>query len=168
MAPRLWKMRCLRRARTIGHFFKERGYVTGAIGKMHFVDETRQHGFDHRIHLDDFNQTLTAAEKTELRNDQGNAEDVRGRPSSLSAHYFQDNYYAQKTIDFLHKNRDRPFCLWSSFLMPHTPLVPMREFWDLYNPATTAPTPRVATTNCRMAFRGIGPRAGAWVVHTDV
>ena len=34
---------------TVAHFFKERGYVTGAIGKMHFVDETRTHGFDHRI-----------------------------------------------------------------------------------------------------------------------
>ena len=45
-------------ARTIGHFFRERGYVTGAIGKMHFVDETDHHGFDHRLHLDDFMATL--------------------------------------------------------------------------------------------------------------
>jgi hypothetical protein len=52
---------------------------------MHFVDETRKHGFDHRLHLDNFNQTLTAAEKAELRIDQGNPEEVQGRPSSLPA-----------------------------------------------------------------------------------
>jgi arylsulfatase A-like enzyme len=26
-------------AHTVAHFIRERGYVTGAIGKMHFVDE---------------------------------------------------------------------------------------------------------------------------------
>ena len=36
-------------ARTIAHHFAEHGYQTGAIGKMHFVDETQKHGFDYRL-----------------------------------------------------------------------------------------------------------------------
>jgi len=155
-------------ARTIGHFFKERGYVTGAIGKMHFVDETRKHGFDHRIDLDNFNQTLTAAEKAELRKDQGNAEDVRGHPSSLPARYFQDDYYARKTIDFLHHNRNRPFCLWSSFFKPHTPLVPMREFWDWYRPAELT-LPRRSGHDLQDGFPGnlIRAQERGWYTQTD-
>jgi arylsulfatase A-like enzyme len=121
-------------ARTIGHFFRERGYVTGAIGKMHFVDETRRHGFDNRLYEADFRRTLSDKDWQQLRADQGGAEGVQGRPSQLAARYFQDNYYAEETVKFLHENRNRPFCLWSSFFMPHTPLVPMREFWNLYQP----------------------------------
>lgn len=155
-------------ARTVGHFFKERGYVTGAIGKMHFVDETQRHGFDHRIHLDDFNQTLTVMEREQLRKDQGGAEGVDGRPSSLSARFFQDNYYAEKTIQFLHQNRNRPFCLWSSFFMPHTPLVPMREFWDLYEPSTLT-LPRRSDNELQHGFPGhlIRARERGWYTQTD-
>ena len=36
-------------ARTVAHFFQDQGYSTAAIGKMHFVDESRQHGFAHRV-----------------------------------------------------------------------------------------------------------------------
>lgn len=122
-------------SRTIAHFFGERGYVTGAIGKMHFVDESRRHGFSHRLYERDFRRTLTDEEWRELREDQGGGGAVEGRPSKLSARFFQDNYYAEETVKFLHANRDRPFCLWSSFFMPHTPLVPMKKFFDLYNPA---------------------------------
>jgi choline-sulfatase len=119
-------------ARTIGHFFRERGYVTGAIGKMHFVDESDRHGFDHRLHLDDFLATLPAEDRKRLREDQGGAEAVTGRPSQLPARFFQDNWYAEETVKFLHANRNRPFCVWSSFFMPHTPLAPMRKYFDRY------------------------------------
>ncbi len=120
-------------ARTVAHFFKDHGYVTGAIGKMHFVDESRRHGFDHRLHNRDFLNRLTKAEQEALRKDQ-RAPDVVGRPSPLPARYFRDTYYSEETVKFLRENRDRPFCLWSSFFMPHTPLVPMKEFFDLYDP----------------------------------
>ncbi|HET8548492.1 MAG TPA: sulfatase-like hydrolase/transferase, partial [Bryobacteraceae bacterium] len=124
--------------RTAAHFFRARGYVTGAIGKMHFVDETRRHGFDHRLHEGDFLNTLTAEERQMLRRDQGSAESTAGRPSRLADRFFQDNYFAGETVKFLRANRDRPFCLWSSFFMPHTPLVPHARYFDLYSPVALA------------------------------
>lgn len=124
-----------REARTIAHFFRERGYVTGAIGKMHFVDESRRHGFDHRLHEGDFQRTLTNPEREQLRSDQGGAGGVEGRPSRLPVRFFQDHYYAEETVKFLRENRDHPFCLWCSFVKPHTPLVPMRRYYDLYERA---------------------------------
>jgi hypothetical protein len=60
---------------------------------MHFGDESRRQGFDHRPNEDDFQRTLTAEERGRLRSDQGGAEGVEGRPSELDARFFQDNYY---------------------------------------------------------------------------
>jgi choline-sulfatase len=155
-------------ARTIGHFFRERGYVTGAIGKMHFVDETDHHGFDHRLYLDDFMATLTKEERDALHKDQGGAEGVAGRPSKLPARFFQDNYYAEETVKFLHANRNRPFCLWSSFLMPHTPLVPMRQYFDLYADKNLT-LPKRVDHELENGFQGhlIRAKERNWYTQTD-
>lgn len=155
-------------ARTIAHFFRERGYVTGAIGKMHFVDETRRHGFDHRLHHADFLKTLTPEERKQLSRDQGGGGGVEGRPSRLPARFFQDNYYAEETVKFLRANRDRPFCLWSSFLMPHTPLVPMRQFYELYDPAKLT-LPRRPAGDLTRGFEGhlIRARERGWYDQPD-
>ena len=93
----------------MAHFFKDQGYVTAAIGKMHFVDETRRHGFDHRLHNRDFLNRLTKAEQEALRKDQ-RGPDVVGRPSRLPARYFRDTFYSEEAVKFLRENRDRPFC----------------------------------------------------------
>ncbi len=155
-------------ARTVAHFFAERGYATGAIGKMHFVDESRRHGFDHRLHEGDFARTLTQEERAEFRRDQGGAEGVEGRPSQLPARFFQDNYYADETVKFLRENRNRRFCLWSSFFMPHTPLAPMRQFYELYDPASLT-LPRRSGEELLNGFEGhlIRARERGWYGQTD-
>ncbi|MBS1829307.1 MAG: sulfatase-like hydrolase/transferase [Acidobacteria bacterium] len=155
-------------ARTIGHFFRERGYATGAIGKMHFVDETRRHGFDHRLYEADFQNTLTADERKQLRADQGGAEGTAGKPSKLAARFFQDNYYAGEAVKFLHANKSRPFCLWASFFMPHTPLVPMRQYFDLYDPSKLT-LPKRSSAELEMGFEGhlIRAKERGWYQQTD-
>jgi len=155
-------------ARTVAHFFAERGYATGAIGKMHFVDESRRHGFDHRLHEGDFARTQTQEERAEFRRDQGGAEGVQGRPSRLLARFFQDNYYAEETVKFLRENRNRRFCLWSSFFMPHTPLVPMRQFYEMYDPSSLT-LPRRSGEELRNGFEGhlIRARERGWYEQTD-
>ncbi len=155
-------------ARTVAHFFAERGYATGAIGKMHFVDESRRHGFDHRLHEGDFARTLTQEERAAFRRDQGGAEGVEGRPSRLPARFFQDNYYADETVKFLRENRNRRFCLWSSFFMPHTPLAPMRQFFEMYDPASLT-LPRRSGEELLNGFEGhlIRARERGWYEQTD-
>jgi arylsulfatase A-like enzyme len=135
---------------------------------MHFVDETDRHGFDHRLHLDDFMATLSKEEREGLRKDQGGAEGTSGRPSKLSARFFQDNYYAEETVKFLHANRNRPFCLWSSYFMPHTPLVPMQKYFDLYKdkPLTL---PKRTDHELETGFEGhlIRAKERGWYAQTD-
>ncbi len=153
---------------TVAHYFKERGYVTGAVGKMHFVDESRTHGFDHRIHNAHHQARLTAEERRALRDDQGGAGDVVGRPSRLDESCFRDTFYAQESIAFLRANKDRPFCLWSSFFMPHTPLVPHRRYWDLYDPAElTLPERRPGELESGFEGHLIRARERGWYAETD-
>ena len=156
--------------RTIAHHFAESGYQTAAIGKMHFVDETQQHGFQHRINERDFRQTLTDEGWQTLRQDQGGAGGIDGRPSNLPARFFQDTYFADQTIHYLKNKRDpnRPFCLWSSFFMPHTPLVPMRKYFEQYNPATLT-LPQRAPNALQTGFEGhfIRAQERGWYTQTD-
>ena len=118
--------------RTIAHYFGERGYVTGAIGKMHFVDETRRHGFAHRLHEGDFQASLTAAQRRQVREDHGEAGGVTGEASGLPRELFQDHWFAERAVEFLREHRGAPFCLWASFLQPHTPFRPHRDYFAQY------------------------------------
>ena len=135
---------------------------------MHFVDETRKHGFDHRLHAADFNATLTQAERDRIRKDQGGAAGYQGRPSELEQRYFRDNWYAEKTVEFLHANRDKPFCLWSSYFMPHTPLVPARKYWDLYEPEKLR-RPKLTENELEGGFHGnlIRAKERGWYGQAD-
>jgi hypothetical protein len=93
---------------------------------------------------------------------------VAGRPSSLAARFFQDNYYAEQTVKFLHANRNRPFCLWSSFFMPHTPLVPMRQYFDLYA-GKNLTLPKRVDRELENGFTGhlIRAKERGWYAQTD-
>ena len=119
-------------AATIAHLFADHGYSTAAIGKMHFVDESLKHGFGHRVNAQTHLARLTREEARAFQRDQGAGGGTSGRPSAMPERLFRDTFYAEESVRFLRAHRDRPFCLWSSFFMPHTPLVPHRRYWDLY------------------------------------
>ncbi|HEX4751100.1 MAG TPA: sulfatase-like hydrolase/transferase [Bryobacteraceae bacterium] len=61
--------------KTIAHYFNRAGYVTGLVGKMHFVD-AQTHGFDYHLDFNDWYQFL--GPKTKLYADE------LGRPNSGS------------------------------------------------------------------------------------
>ena len=153
---------------TVADLFRGEGYQTAAIGKMHFVDESNRHGFDHRIHSADFNRRLTKAEQQAIRADQGGAGGTSGVRSKLPERLFRDTFYAEETIDFLRQHRDKPFCAWSSFYMPHTPLVPHGEYWDLYNPeALTLPERSAKELEGGFVGHLIRARERGWYQQTD-
>jgi choline-sulfatase len=53
--------------KTIAHYFAQAGYVTGLVGKMHFVD-AQTHGFDYHLDFNDWFQFL--GPKTKLYADE--------------------------------------------------------------------------------------------------
>lgn len=126
------------RLRTVAHHFAEQGYQTAAIGRMHFVDESRRHGFEYRINEADYRASLSDEERARIAAASQPGGSVEGIPSDLPQHLWQDSYMADQTIRFLQerRDRDRPFLLWSSYLLPHTPLNPMRQYFERYDPAS--------------------------------
>jgi choline-sulfatase len=150
---------------TIGHFFRERGYSTGAIGKMHFVDESRQHGFDHRLNEASHRATLTPAERRQLHGDAGG---IEGEGLDLPARFFEDNWFADRAVEFLHAHKSKPFCLWASFVQPHTPFRPMKKYFDLYDPASLT-LPRRPADDLTKGFEGhlIRARERGWYQQSD-
>lgn len=150
---------------TIAHYFRERGYATGAIGKMHFVDESRKHGFDHRLNEASHRATLTAEERKQLHGDAGG---IEGEGLDLPPRFFEDNWFADRAVEFLHAHKSKPFCLWASFVQPHTPFRPMKKYFDLYDPAKMK-LPRRPADDLAGGFEGhlIRARERGWYQQTE-
>jgi arylsulfatase A-like enzyme len=150
---------------TIAHFFRERGYATGAIGKMHFVDESRKHGFDHRLNEQSFHHTLSPEDRKKLRGDAGA---IEGEGLDLPPRFFEDNWFAGRAVEFLQAHKSKPFCLWASFVQPHTPFRPMKKYFDLYDPDKIK-LPRRPADDLTNGFEGhlIRARERGWYQQSD-
>ena len=155
-------------ARTAAHLFADHGYSTAAIGKMHFVDESRRHGFAHRVNAETHSARLTRGELREFRRDQGEGGGTSGRPSAMPERLFRDTFYAEEAVRFLRAHRDKPFCLWASFFMPHTPLVPHRKYWDLYD-GVRLDLPERSDAALESGFHGhlVRAKERGWYQQTD-
>ena len=150
--------------RTVAHHFGRAGYVTGLIGKMHFVD-AQTHGFDYHLDFNDWFQLL--GPKTRLYADelghpnsgsgQPQNDDVQrelgdpwrgeremdgregnvavGRVSRIPEEYQFESFVARESIRFLKRYGTRqPFFLIASFLKPHDPFMPVERFARMFRP----------------------------------
>ncbi|MBN8730748.1 MAG: sulfatase-like hydrolase/transferase [Acidobacteria bacterium] len=146
------------RIKTMAHHFGARGYATGLIGKMHFVD-AQTHGFDYRLDFNDWFQylgpkaKLYADELAKPNSGSGNPQidalwkdfgdpwkavrtpDSRaglvhvGRASVLEERDHFESFVARESIRFLHNfGTKEPFFLISSYLKPHDPFMPPPEW----------------------------------------
>ncbi|MBI3681047.1 MAG: sulfatase-like hydrolase/transferase [Acidobacteria bacterium] len=148
--------------KTMAHHFSRAGYISGLIGKMHFVD-AQTHGFDYRIDFNDWFQYLGPKTKLyaeelaransgcglpqidDLWRDFGDPwlearqKDSRqgfvhvGRPSLIPERDHQESFVARETVRFLKRfGRQVPFFMISSFLKPHDPFMPAERFARLF------------------------------------
>ncbi len=157
--------------KTVAHYFSRAGYITGLIGKMHFVDG-QTHGFDYHLDFNDWFQYLGPKTKIwadelgqansgsglpqndDLWRDSGDPwvrtreKDSRkgsvavGGPSKLAERDHFETFVARESIRFLKQHgHKRPFFLISSFLKPHDPFTPPERFAQMYAPEQV-PMPR--------------------------
>ncbi len=137
--------------RTIGHHFKDHGYSTGAIGKMHFVDEDQQHGFDYIVGAEDyfeatgkdFKPTSAVPAQTAAVNRRGRQAQAGGKANSgLAAQTDEQTYehfLADRFIAWLEEKPTQPFCLWLSFHAPHPPYLTPDVYYKLYEGQVKVP-----------------------------
>jgi choline-sulfatase len=150
--------------KTIAHHLGRAGYMTGLIGKMHFVD-AQTHGFDYRLDFNDWYQYLGPKTKLyadelsransgsgmpqidDLWRDAGDPwkgarelDDRKGfvhpgRPSKIQEQDHFESFVARESVRFLKNHgRRQPFFLISSFLKPHDPFMPAERFAAMYKP----------------------------------
>jgi choline-sulfatase len=148
--------------KTAAHHFSRAGYMTGLIGKMHFVD-AQTHGFDYRLDFNDWWQYL--GPKARLYADElGQANSGSGLPqiddlwrdfgdpwkgererdgreglvavgrvSRIPERDHFESFIARESIRFLRQHaKQQPFFLISSFLKPHDPFMPAERFAAMF------------------------------------
>ncbi len=151
--------------KTMAHHFSRAGYVSGLIGKMHFVD-AQTHGFDYRLDFNDWFQYLGPQTKLyadelaransgsglpivdDLWRDFGDpwqghrTADERqgyvhtGRASKIPERDHFESFVSRESIRFIKRfSPQHPFFLISSYLKPHDPFMPPERHAQMFRAA---------------------------------
>ncbi len=139
---------------TLAEVFKQAGYDTAAIGKMHF-NSSLHHGFDTRIDLPDHKKYLVEHPARPLP---GGVEVLPvWKPFADPARIWLNGSYlpygaydidmlgtwlAQEAKDYIGSHQEKPFLLFVGFTEPHSPFHFPLEYQGKMNPNQfTPPTP---------------------------
>ena len=129
---------------TLPQLLSDHGYVTQAVGKMHFQPARRHHGFE-RMELmeecpaarrdDDYARYLAAQGLGEVMHIHGVRHLLYMSPqrSLIPDRHHGSTWVGERAADFIRQHPgDRPFFLWASWIAPHPPFDVSEEFADLY------------------------------------
>ena len=141
---------------TLPEVFKEQGYQTECIGKMHVYPSRKRLGFDHvllhdgYLHVDrkydksygeqfeyssDYLMFLkeSLGSDADLIDDGLNCNSWEARPWMYPEKFHPTNWVVSEGINFLRrKDPTVPFFLKLSFEKPHAPLNPPKYYFDMY------------------------------------
>jgi arylsulfatase A-like enzyme len=130
--------------------FREAGYVTGAIGKVHVRGETRERdlGFDERamrLYTYWFEDYIEAAGedaadtyamyRKPLERYQ-TVYNLTNRGIALEEPRMFDALVVDRCVDFMSRHREHPFFLWAGIEKPHPDWYAPEEFHRMYDPRT--------------------------------
>jgi choline-sulfatase len=127
---------------TMGEWFRDRGYRTAAIGKMHFNGPSA-HGFALRLDTADWEDYLRGHpprggdRRRPWRPFQDPAAvwlNADCRSTGLPAESMQSTYFVDRAIEYLKERGDRPFALVVSFHDPHSPFNFPRRWRPRFRP----------------------------------
>ena len=129
---------------TIPRIMRRAGYITEAIGKMHFQPYRAHHGFE-RMQLmeetpphredDDYLMYLKSVGLGNVQQQHGVRHLLYQQPqrSLIPEEHTGNHWVADRTIDFLETHKNRPFFLWSSWIAPHPPFNTVDKWADFYD-----------------------------------
>jgi choline-sulfatase len=122
---------------TLGEWFRDRDYQTGAIGKMHFNGPSA-HGFDFRVDTEDWEEHLRVHppprgdHRRPWRPFQDPAAvwlNAAGHSAGLPEESMRSNYFVDRALDYMKQHSRRPFALVVSFYEPHSPFA-FPQHWN--------------------------------------
>lgn len=132
---------------TVAEHLRALGFRTGAVGKMHFIDEERTHGFEYRVRAADHERYLAQVDRLPPlagRRVRGpwrpfkdpaevwlNADML---PAGVAEEHSEGAFFARRAIEFLRQHADERFLLFVSFNEPHSPFNFPLEYAGRYSP----------------------------------
>lgn len=168
-------------AHTLGTVFRNAGYRTGAMGKVHVLGETRERdlGFDERamrlytynfedyinaVGVDAVNRYATY--RTRLPRFQ-TIYNPTNQPVDLHDEQMFDHLVVERCIKFMQNRNERPFFLWAGLEKPHTDWTAPAEFHAMYNPADMQMPPTVAERRTDMPWAWYASTRQSWCFDED-
>lgn len=129
----------------LAEVFRQAGYQTQAVGKMHTNPQRYRCGFEAvllneegrrqgNLEYDDYEMYLQERGLRQRLWAHGMpANGLQSRPASLPEEHISDMWTARECTRFIER-RDptAPFFLYCAFRNPHPPLTPAKVYWDMY------------------------------------
>lgn len=114
---------------TFAQVLKDNGYATGYAGKWHLEDggmpgwtPKRKFGFDDNLYMYNrghWKKLKDTPNGPEIATKSGNRYTMQVAGADETS--FSTDFFTTKTIDFINKNKDKPFCYMLSIADPHGP-----------------------------------------------
>ena len=132
---------------TMGTMFRNAGYQTAAVGKMHVHGETREEdlGFSFRKHryytysFEDYRNEVgeerVKAYLSRIREDDHFRYNMANAPVQLEERHMQDSLTTSTTLQFIRDHKDEPFFVHMGLEKPHPPWTTQPRFHDMYDPS---------------------------------
>ena len=128
---------------TLSQLFRKNGYHVGRVSKIYhmgipfeIIDGTAEHddplSWDEVVNITAPEQHAPG-EKTEWSPKDTSSQTFTGVESTAGDLEHADGMAAEAAINFLKRNRDKPFFLGCGFVRPHVPLVAPSSYFDLYD-----------------------------------
>ena len=110
------------------------GYQTRAHGKMHFIPQRKNYGFEHMELLEDYYRYMAKHPEHGIPSDHGMGQnEMEPVISTVQESQSLTHWIVDRSVDYLEtRDESRPFFLWTSFSKPHPPLDPCLNYWLLY------------------------------------
>ncbi len=136
---------------TLGSVFREAGYRTGSIGKVHVAGEDKQHrdlGFDERalryytyglkdyedlVGVENVDRHASHRKNSSIKN--AGMYNPNNEPVTLADELMYDQLVTDRCLDFIERNKDSRFFLWMGLEKPHPQWYAPARFHEMYDPA---------------------------------
>jgi choline-sulfatase len=124
---------------TWAHRLNLAGYDTALSGKMHFIGEDQQHGFQHRLVSDihgKMHRALVDWDTKEGWATAGHRERLAEAGPGDYLYQQYDDCVTARAIDYLAEpeRTEQPWALCVGLITPHFPLIVREQYWNLYYP----------------------------------
>lgn len=124
---------------TIGSILTENGYSTSYVGKWHLAGDEEKYGFgiEYNGGFTDNEFMMTAGHAPYFVKDKKTGK-LKGVNQAAVAKLPKDEYihltdfFTEKALDIMARDKDKPFCLYISIPDPHTPDYARPPYHDMY------------------------------------